>query len=254
MAARGRAQAERQWTHKFTWIGTALGLAGLAYAVFPTEPNAYLGSALFFAAFGCLLAAFWDQFAWNKSTKIIACVIAVIVFSTGDVFWVRYLTRPTFVFVNPGVWLNGNSWDFVMNHRGPKTSFDVDVLFQDSDKVEALKQQSEQLSPSDIAGSEHQLHFDEINPKGRGSLFALQFIWQPFSPNLGHYSIEITTRDGHEHQELEIARVDGKWLYETRVKDAESGDVLLDCKDLGFPAEERQGRKPCFPSISQYGN
>jgi hypothetical protein len=155
----------------------------------------------------------------------------------------------SFVFVVPGVWLNGNTWDFIVNHRGPDPSYHVEILFADLVKKKQVIGNRTSISPADINSYQAILNYDEIDPKGRGSIFAKQFLWTPPVADHEEYSIEITWRDGSVHQDLQIERVNEKWFWATQIKDRESGKALVNCKDKGFP----RGGPPdnaCFPAMT----
>jgi hypothetical protein len=89
----------------------------------------------------------------------------------------------------------------------------------------------------------------DVNPKGRGSIFAKQIVWRPFSPLNSHFSAELTWRDGSVHEDIRIANVAGKWFYKIGVSDKEQGTALLFCRDSGFPSSEPWPR--CFPDFIQ---
>jgi len=160
---------------------------------------------------------------------------------------------PSFVFVVPGVVLNGNSWDFIVNHRGPQPSFHVEILFVDDMKKEQTTRGKTSLTVDELSSYQIILRYPEIDPRGRGSIYATQFIWTP--PVLDHerYAVDITWRERRVHQKLQIERVEGKWLWATQVTDGESGKLLVDCKDIGFPYGPPKS-KACFPEMLQPGD
>jgi hypothetical protein len=147
--------------------------------------------------------------------------------------------------------LNGNSWDFIINHRGPKSSESVEILFVDKDREQdALKRSPTYLSSEAIQTYQRILRFPEVNPTNRGNIFAKQFVWTPLVLDHEHYVIDITAKDRTVHQELQIERVKDKWLCATQLTDRKSGKQLLSCKDVDF----RYGDKApirCFPEVTQ---
>jgi hypothetical protein len=241
---------------KTEWFGAifplVLGL-GVQYVI-PIESafGAYFGWFCYAVALGLLLRLLWKQIAWLRFAKgLLVCVIA------GVFLWVAQRNiverlRPSFVFAAPGVWLNEDTWAFLMNHRGPKTSYNTQILFVDQDRKDALTHMQTSLSPADINIFQGLLSFSEVNPMGRGSIFAQQFLWKPFSPTHSHFNAEITWRDGAVHQELEIAKRQEKWTYRMKVIDRDSGKILLWCHDKDFPSNEPT--PPCFPAAVQPSN
>ncbi len=51
-------------------------------------------------------------------------------------------SQVSFVFLIPGAVLNGDTWDFVVNHRGPEAVYDVDILFEDQDRFAQLRKKA----------------------------------------------------------------------------------------------------------------
>jgi hypothetical protein len=156
--------------------------------------------------------------------------------------------QPSFVFVYPGGWVNGNTWDFIVNHRGPAVCYNIEMLFVDQVKLESLRHDKTSFTPSDLNSYQTLLRYPEIDPKGRSGIFAKQFLWTPSIPDHERYTIESAWRDGRVHQDLQVERVDGKWFYATVIKDVETGNILMDCKDAGFPIGPAKARR-CFPEI-----
>jgi hypothetical protein len=159
-------------------------------------------------------------------------------------------TAPSFTFVVPGVVINGNGWDFIVNHRGKDPSFNVEILFIDDVKKDQVLKGKTSLTVEDINSYENILRFPEIDPRGRGSIFATQFFWTP--PVFEHekYTVEITSREGSVHQQLQVEQLSGKWFWATQITDGESGKMLVNCKDKGFPYGPPQN-KACFPEMLQ---
>jgi hypothetical protein len=156
--------------------------------------------------------------------------------------------QQSFPFVIPGVWMNGNSWDFIINHRGPDPSLNVEVMFVDRVKQKQVVEGKTSITNEDIASYMHLFKVGEVDAKGRGSIFAQQFLWTPPDPNHEEYEIMLTWRDGVVTQDLRIERVNDKWFYAIKIKDAESGNELMSCKDKGFPGAVHN-ETPCFPAI-----
>ena len=97
------------------------------------------------------------------------------------------------------------------------------------------------------------LKYPEINPGGRGSLFGLQFAWQPLVLEHEHFAADITAKDRTLHQELQIEKVAGKWLWATQIKDRDTGKQILNCKDNGFPYGPTASTR-CFPEMLSTDN
>jgi hypothetical protein len=161
--------------------------------------------------------------------------------------------RPSFVFVVPGVVLNGNSWDFIVNHRGPEPSFNVEILFVDDVKKDQTIKGRTSITVDQLNSYQTMLRCPEIDPKGRGSIFATQFIWTPPVFDHERYLIDITWREGTVHQELQVERVEEKWFWATQITNRENGKLLADCKDKGFPYGPPKS-KACFPEMLQPGD
>jgi len=149
----------------------------------------------------------------------------------------------------PGPWLNNNTWDFIIGHKGPKTSRSVEILFTDADKQREVLQRSTFLSQQDIEKYQKILNYPEVNPKGRGHVFATQFLWTPLVPDHEHYTMQITASDRTVHEEMQIERVNNKWLYAMDVTDWETKKILLSCKDSGFP-NGPSAKNRCFPDAT----
>jgi Putative DNA-binding domain len=156
----------------------------------------------------------------------------------------------SFPFVVPGVWLTTGAWDFIVNHRGPEPSFNVEIVFTDIVKREQILSKSPTfLTPEQMNSYVFTIKYPEIDPYGLGSLFAKQFQWAAPQPGHEKYAIEINWRDGSVHQELQIERVGKKWFWASQVTDRVTKTFLVNCKDKGFPYGPA-GQKPCFPEMT----
>jgi hypothetical protein len=223
--------------------------------VFPKAESdhlVYFGWTLWGLTLALFLLGFWLQIVWKRWVKGALAFVAVFVF-----FWVAHRNivqrlRPSFVFMVPGVVLNGDTWDFITNHRGPKSSSNVQILFIDEDRKYYLTRNKTSLTPDDINSEQALWALPEVNPMGRGNIFAQQLVWKPFNLSLSHFTAEITWRDGSVHEELQIARVQGKWQYAMQVNDRESGKRLIWCSDKEFPSNETL--PPCFPDVIKESN
>jgi hypothetical protein len=157
-----------------------------------------------------------------------------------------------FPFVIPGVWVNSNTWDFIVNHRGSSPSYNVEILFLDRVKLEQVTKGKTALTSEEIESYQKIIRYDEIDPKGRGSIFARQFLWTPPNPDHEHYSINITWRDGTIFEDLRIERLGDKWFWAMQLTDRETNKVLVNCNDKGFPNGNPQV-KACFPEMTLPG-
>ena len=223
--------------------------------VFPNAdsvPLMYFGWTLWGLTLALLLLAFWLQPVGKRWAKIVLSFVAVFVFLLAAHRNIVQRLRPSFVFMAPGVVLNGDTWDFITNHRGPKSSFNVQILFMDEDRKNYLTRTKTSLTPDDINSEQALWALPEVNPLGRGNIFAQQLIWKPFNLSFSHFTAEITWRDGSVHEELQIARVQDKWQYAMRVNDRESGKRLIWCRDKDFPSNETL--PPCFPDVVKESN
>jgi hypothetical protein len=244
-------EKQDRWSKALAFIGVAAGFGSWGYFVLAPDPNLYFGSALLLICLVFLASAFWVQVEWGIRVKGAILIFGVAILGTLGYRWVSYVGRPSFVFVSPGVVLNGNSWDFFINHRGPRGSESVQILFVDKDKRQkVLNRNSPTLSREDINSYQQLLQFPEVNPRNRGDIFGKQFIWIPPVIDHEHYEIEITAKDRVAHQELQIERVNGEWVWATQITDRESGKRLLGCSDTHFPYGDKAAIK-CFPEFSQ---
>ena len=124
----------------------------------------------------------------------------------------------SFVFVVPGVWLNGDTWDFVIQHRGPDTTYNVDITFIDEDRMRNAQQH-----PNEPAQTH--LHYPEISPHKSG--IAKQLLWKPVVPDHEHYQVVIESRKTNIFQVLNIERINSKWVWETRITDTDHANKTL---------------------------
>jgi len=123
----------------------------------------------------------------------------------------------SYPFMVPGVWLLPSTWDFIINHRGEAPSYNVEMLFQDTIKQKQVLADKTSITPSDINSYQTIINLPEVDPKGRGSVFAKQFLWNPSTPDHEQYAIEITWRDGSAHEDISIEKVNDKWFYAMKV-------------------------------------
>ena len=158
----------------------------------------------------------------------------------------------SFPFVVPGIVTINGAWDFIVNHRGPDPSYNVKMLFIDLIRQKQLATSGGPLTGPDLDSFQMIRRFPEIDPKGHSSNFAIQFLWTPPIVDHEHYDIEITWRTGSVHEDLEIERVNTKWLWAMQIIDRDTKQTLVNCKDPGFPLGP-PGNKSCFPEMVQPG-
>jgi hypothetical protein len=158
---------------------------------------------------------------------------------------------PSFVLVSPGPLVNFDSWDFIIAHKGNDKVESIDVQFIDLDKLNSIRKTQTSAAPNEYSVF---LHLDQLYPKGKGSLFAKQFIWRPFSLEHGHYTVNISTSTGRFYEELYIEKVADKWKYAAKVKDIDTKQVRLACRDKLFPvsvASDIKANQKCWPNMVQ---
>lgn len=238
------------------WFGVIVPLLisfGLSIIIINNDSAAVLiasWAGLAIALAWCLFK-FLSRFTWRPWQKNIPIVLAPLLvggFAYGNI---QERLKPSFVFVVPGAVLNGDSWNFIVNHRGPKTSYSTQILFQDENRLEYLRRTKQNLTPQDLNSYQTLLSIAEVNPKGRGSIFAKQFQWRPFSFENSRFTAEITWRDGGAHEEIRIVRIQNKWKYAISLNNKETGKNMFRCKDDGFPSSDAQPPLPsCFPGIN----
>ena len=226
---RQQQKTEKKRELSFFFIGLAIGLGSWGYPVLSPEPSVYVGSALVLIAQSFLIYGLWNVLGGGFKKAVI--VILLVAFVLVDYRLIKQSISPSFVFVVPGVWVNGDTWDFIVKHRGPKTVYNAKLTFTDEDRIRAFSQH-----PQDAMYV--QLDFPEINPHKSG--VAKQFLWKPLIQDDEHYSVIIESRNTNFFQILEIKMVDGKWVWATRITDLNRDHkLILECKDSTFPPDDK---------------
>jgi hypothetical protein len=162
--------------------------------------------------------------------------------------------QPSFVLLSPGPLLNQDSWDFIVAHKGKEKIESIDVMFIDEDKLEHIQRTTAPgvaVMPNEYSVL---VHIDQMYPKGRGSLFAKQFIWKPFSLEHGHYRVDISASTGRFHEEIYIEKVNEKWQYAAKLDDIDTHETRFVCRDPAFPssvAPKIVAKRKCWPDIVQ---
>src|SRR6267154_2215889 len=245
--------AHKRIAHTTDWFGIVFPLL-ISFALAVPIINNESPTVLIFAWLGVGVAFAWslvkllDRFSWALWKKTIPIGVAMAIVFCAAYWNITERLRPSFVFVTPGPLFNGDTWDFIVNHRGSKTNYNVQILFVDDDRLEYLQRTTQSVTSQDMNSFQLLLPLSEVNPKGRGTIFARQFQWKPFSLGNSHFTAEITWRDGAAHEEIRIARVQDNWKYAIFLSDKESGKSLFHCKDDGFPSAE--SLPVCFPGIN----
>ncbi len=88
----------------FAWLGVAVALAWLMVKVLERCSRAL----------------------WKKGISI---GIPIAIVFCGAYWNIGERLRPSFVFLTPGPLFNGDTWDFIVSHRGSKTSYNVSDSF-----------------------------------------------------------------------------------------------------------------------------
>jgi len=238
---------------KTDWFGVAVPLLisfGLAILIINNDSPRVLvlawmsvGGAVVWAIVKLLQRLRWVW--WKKTIPAGITLVFIAYFGYQNI---RERLRPSFVFVTPGVLLNEDTWDFIVNHRGSKTSYNPQILFVDEDRLEYLRRTTKALTPEDFKSYQLLLSLPEMNPKGRGTVFAKQFQWKPFSLTNSHFTAEITWRDGSAREEMRIAKVKKDWKYSIVVRNKETGKFLYRCQDENFPSTDAN-LPSCLPDI-----
>jgi hypothetical protein len=211
----------------------------------------YCGWFLWGLTVALFLVGVWQQLKSPRWAKLLLVLASASVFLWAAHRSIIERLKPSFVYISPGVIFNGDTWDFIANHRGSRTSFSVQMLFIDEDRKDYLSRTQTSFTPADVTSYQTLWSLPEVNPMGRGNIFAQQLLWKPFNLPRSRFTVEITWRDGGVHEELQIARVNEKWQYAMQVSDRESKKRLLWCRDKEFPSSEVL--PPCFPDITQGG-
>jgi hypothetical protein len=237
---------------KPAWASSAFTfLVGLGFRY--VAPNADSPAAVYFGWFvwaislALFAAGFWHKFKWRIWVKAGAICLSAILFLWAARWNISERLKPSYVFISPSGFLEGDRWMFLPHHRGSKSSFNVQILFEDNDRENYLIRTKASLTSADFSSFEMLWSLPEVNPMGRGTIFAPKLIWQPYNLNLSHFTAEITWRDGNAHEEIQIARVQDRWQYAMKVINRDSGQILIRCHDKDFPSSEVL--PPCFPDV-----
>ncbi|MBI3491849.1 MAG: hypothetical protein HY047_08730 [Acidobacteria bacterium] len=92
------------------------------------------------------------------------------------------------------------------------------------------------VTGEDLAAAHRELQFSEIGPRSRGLLQPAAFWWSaPIHQNVAHFNIGVTHRNGNAYEEVEIVRIGKGWSYALRLTDADTGRILIACRDNGIP-------------------
>ena len=238
-----RARKDRR-ARFFTFVGLATGFAAFGYEAIAPEPDVYVGSILFALAVPFLLAGLFVYVPFRPVTKTVIVVVVLGASAWGLRRWVWARNAPSFVFVVPGAWVNSNEWDFMVQHRGPETVYNVVITLMDEDRF------GRPYQPSDPP--QMRIEFPEISPHKSG--FSKQFLWKPVVPDHEHYQVVIESRKANLFQVLNVERVNGQWVWATRIADTDHGNkILLECKDSAFPADTEWSAtlRACFPDLTR---
>jgi hypothetical protein len=240
--------------HPFFW-SFVLFIISLGFRIiFPDTdslPLIFFVWGLWGLTLALILVAGWRRIAWKIWFKAVLVALAAALFVWTAYANIEERVRPSFVFVSPGPLFNNDTWDLISNHRGSKTSYTVQILFQDQDRLGYLRQTQPTISPSDFDSEQLLPSIPEVNPMGRGSIFAQQFQWKPFNLNHSHFDVNVKWRDGMVHEVLEIAKVQDKWVFLMNVTDSTRHRILLACHDKDFPSTEPM--PVCFPAFTEPG-
>jgi hypothetical protein len=198
VSSRARRPNRSLFSHE--WFGVIvplfLGLGAQFVIPFESTFGVWFGWICFAVALGFSVHLLWKHIAWPRTVKaLLACIIAAAF------LWLAHRTieerlQPSFIFVTPAFWIPGDTWDFLINHRGPKTSYSPQILFVDKDRQDYMRHTQPSLSIADINAIQILLSFPDVNPRGHGSIFAHQFRWKLFAPAHAHFDVDITWRDG----------------------------------------------------------
>ena len=93
------------------------------------------------------------------------------------------------------------------------------------------------------------LHYDEIDKNSSSGFGSPRFAWKPGNLENETYDIRIIARDLTVAQTLHIERHEDKWAFATKVWDADTQKILIDCMDQGFSMKDPSPNNPppCFP-------
>jgi hypothetical protein len=227
------------------WLGLGGTAVGIALAFLPKSRTVVgIGIALIFLL---LLHPLWN-FWWIEKTRT-RRISSVVLFAVAcSLSGYELCPVSSYFYVAPGGWVNNNTWDFILVHRGPDPCFKPEIVFVDEVTKREVLSSTLSLTLPQINSYQQILTWDELDASDRGSMFATQFLWTPLNADHEHYSVVVDWRDGRLLEDIKIERDRaGKWSYALKLDDGK-GHVLNDCQDPGFP-----GRRPtipaCFPAI-----
>jgi hypothetical protein len=168
---------------------------------------------------------------------------------------------PSFVYVAPSVLLgfggapvSMNTWLMEVEHYGPHPIFNVVGTFDDEDRSQEVRawgraHPKQSLSVEQVESESTTFNSSEVDPTDVG---APRFYWRP--ANLKHEHFFITTASREDSvsdrysEVLRIEWVQGKWFWKMTVKQVSSGNIIINCQDLGFPASVSE-LPACFPDF-----
>lgn len=196
---------------------------------------------------------------WHVSIKVIPVIVGVLLFCNYGYRSLEWRTRLPIVFLRPGVALNGGSqWTLHTIVRTNRTLYNVRTWIDDAVTAKAI------LNEPDITKRTRMIegsHVHKEYPEADSASNLGYVVWAPMDQNRQEYDFRAVYRVGDEiHTLTEVLQIWGdatktwtqdKWRYAVRLQ-ADDGDVLMNCKDAGFPhsAGEEQ-LPPCSPKFPE---
>lgn len=230
-------------------VGLGFEVSGMSNILFASVLwiASWLLLARAFLAWG--LVADWTPAARATTVVLASCLVAVWAWPPIAREFTRQYGPPSFPFVVPGPRTTDGAWHFVVQSRGDTPVFNTEIVFEDLDRIESWKADTSgaPLSSAEMDRGRGVIRFLEL-----GGVMAQQFPWVPFNQARSNFAARSSFRGGRGYQTLAIARVPeharGEYAFSSRVSDAKTGRIWLECEDPEFPGHDAKRRVPrCFP-------
>jgi hypothetical protein len=118
----------------------------------------------------------------------------------------------------------------------------------DVDKRDEVFRGKQELSVADINSYMTTLRYSEVSKHNLNALSPPFIMVTPYRFEDAHFTVDITWRDGGVHEDLALAKIQGKWNFKMSVTDGITGKVLVHCRDTDYPSTE--ALPICFPKFT----
>lgn len=228
-------------------VGVLLGFF-LAVVFAPDSPL-----SLYFAWVCGAIAIAWSIYKfspWSRKVRISLVVAGLAVLGIIARYQTEDRLRPSFVYIVPGFEIVGpqKAWAFLPRPKGPKTIFNALITMTDVDRSAEVTRGKQSLDATDVASYMTIVKYPEISRHNLNALSPNIITLTPYKFENFHFTVDITWRDGGVHEELALARINGKWNDKISVTDGTTGKVLVHCRDADYPSTE--ALPACFPKFT----